>query len=166
MQSVKDKFSWVTVSFLVAGLIIGFLGGWYGKEYKNNQKSEITNETGSMMQEIDQMNFDTTQKESVEVFDQPAGSSVQVANVTLAEDGWVAVREEATTGVLGNILGATHLKAGVHNSVEVELLRNTLSGREYAVVIYRDNGDNAFNHNFDSLIVDEGVPVSGTFKAF
>ena len=99
--------------------------------------------------------------ESVEVADQPAGMTVTVASAKLAEMGWVAVRDNG-----GRTLGAARLEAGVHAGVVVELLRGTLSGERYQVLVYVDDGDRAFDLPKDSLVMNAGAGVVGaTFTA-
>jgi hypothetical protein len=90
---------------------------------------------------------------AVKVEDQPAGSSVSVAAVTVPAPGvWVAVAEYRD-GDLSNILGAQRVPAPA-TAVTVDLLRSTLPGSAYAVVLYRDNGDGVFDQNTDSVYVD------------
>lgn len=106
----------------------------------------------------------SSENEAVVVADQPAGSGVLVDEVRIAPPGvWIAVHE--TVGErLGNILGAARTH-GPASGVTVPLLRATLPGRTYAVVLYRDNGDGAFDHTTDSVYVDfeRGERVAATF---
>jgi hypothetical protein len=66
---------------------------------------------------------------------------------------------------MGNILGAKKVGAGAHENVVVELLRPTVVGSKYYVVLFRDNGDGAFNHKTDTLIESDGSVVVSTFRA-
>jgi hypothetical protein len=102
--------------------------------------------------------------ETIAVMDQAAGQTVEVDGVTSAGVTWVAVREYANNQ-LGNILGARRIPGGDGQTVMVELLRPTIAGRDYAVVLYRDNGDLAFNHRTDSLVVEDELPVMEVFAA-
>ncbi|HUY62838.1 MAG TPA: hypothetical protein VMV50_03600 [Candidatus Paceibacterota bacterium] len=102
----------------------------------------------------------TTQSSAVSVADQPAGGTVAVESVTVPPPGvWVAVREvDGTT--LGNVLGAARV-GGPRTNVTVSLLRDTAPGREYAVELYRDDGNGVFDLSQDSVYVDfnTGEPV-------
>lgn len=94
-----------------------------------------------------------TSTASLLVENQSAGASVEVTFVSVAWPVWVAVRE-LKNGVQGNILGAARVGAGTNGTV-VRLLRSTVAGGHYAVVLYRDIGDQTFNYKEDVLI--EGV---------
>lgn len=99
----------------------------------------------------------------VTVADQPAGTVVAVASVNFSSAGWVAVHEDRN-GELGNVLGAAWFPAG--NSVGVvELLRGTAPGNVYHAVLYRDDGDKAFELDADAVIQTGGNPVQSTFTA-
>lgn len=89
--------------------------------------------------------------DSVEVSNQPAGSTVRVAKVTADGPVWVAVRD-VTSGGLGRILGAQKAAAGETADVTVDLLRATKAGSKYAVVLYQDLGSPAFDYHEDILI--------------
>jgi len=99
------------------------------------------------------------------VHDQSAGSTVFVDSVQVPSPGvWVAV-EELRDGSLGNILGAARVTAPA-TGVTVNLLRATVPGAAYAVVLYRDNGDGEFDGKTDSIYVDfnTGERVVALFK--
>ena len=152
---------------IIVGLVIGFVAGWYWTEGKNENSSQnaFINENGGVIAEVDDSNRTQDAKEElISVDDQSAGSEVIVREVTLNETGWVAVRE-MINGEMGNILGATRIKeAGTSTDVSVKVLRPTVSGQDYAIVIYRDDGDEDFDFNFDSLVVSGSEPVSATFQ--
>jgi hypothetical protein len=106
------------------------------------------------------------QSGDVAVSNQPAGVSVLVDSVTVPPPGvWVAIQDVNEDGSLGNVLGAA-LVGHPESNVTVALLRNTIPGQQYAVVLYRDDGDGQFNLANDSLYVDfdTGQPVEMTFK--
>jgi hypothetical protein len=65
---------------------------------------------------------------------------------------WVAIREVSGRD-LGNVLGAVRV-VGPHTSVVVPLLRATEPNRSYAVQLYRDDGDGAFDPSINSVYVD------------
>ena len=99
---------------------------------------------------------------SVEVNDQPASNSIVLESATYPiSEGWIGVREY-NAGNLGFILGV--VKFSESNGLvpsRITLQRSTTAGREYAVVIYTENGDGAFNLASD-VQIDE---VFDTFTA-
>lgn len=94
---------------------------------------------------------------AVTVKDQPAGSYVMVASVTLPQMGWVAVRDAE-----GRTLGAGRFDAGTYSAVQVPLLRNTVSGERYQVLLYIDDGDKVFDLRKDTLVMNSDGSVAGT----
>jgi len=67
---------------------------------------------------------------------------------------------------MANALGAVRRDSGVSADVLVRLLRATVSGGTYAVVLYNDNGDRQFNLSQDFPLKDaEGKYVMSTFSA-
>lgn len=95
--------------------------------------------------------------DAVSVADQSAGMSVAVSSVTLAQPGWVAVRDSN-----GRTLGAAWFPAGTETNVSVPLLRATTAGERYQVMLYADNGDKQFDLHTDTLLVGEGGTVAGS----
>jgi hypothetical protein len=91
--------------------------------------------------------------EAVAVADQAAGATVAIDSMSLTGSSWVAVRDERS------ILGASRFEAGA-TSGTVRLIRGTVPGATYQVVIYRDNGDGAFDFKIDALV--SGVSDSFT----
>ncbi len=90
---------------------------------------------------------------AVSVADQPSGENVTVESVTVPPPGvWVAVRE-ANGSDLGNVLGAARV-VGPHSAVVVSLLRPTEPSRSYAVELYRDDNNGAFDPSINSVYVD------------
>ncbi len=90
---------------------------------------------------------------AVAVNDQPAGDAVMVESVTVPPPGvWIAVRE-VTDGDLGNVLGAARA-GGPRTNLSVPLLRATEPGRSYAVQLYRDDNNGAFDPSVNSVYVD------------
>lgn len=105
---------------------------------------------------------------AVSVVDQTSGTSVLVDSVTVPPPGvWVAVEEFSSDGMLGNVLGATRVRAPSRDVI-VELLRGTEPDRTYVIVFYRDNGDDAFSTDVDSVYVDfdTGERVEAPFRTF
>ena len=141
-----ERFS---ASSFVAGVMLGALvvGAWYF----GGSPSEFFNSSSAVL---------STSKESspaesgaVSVADQSSGESVIIESVTVPPPGvWVAVRE--VNGVdLGNVLGAARV-VGPHVDVVVSLLRPTEPARSYAVELYRDDNNGAFDPSINSVYVD------------
>lgn len=90
---------------------------------------------------------------TVSVTDQPSGDTVVVESVTVPPPGvWVAVREMQGDN-LGNVLGAARA-SGPRSNLSVPLLRATEPGRSYAVELYRDDDNGAFDPSVNSVYVD------------
>lgn len=103
----------------------------------------------------------TLSGEAVSVGDQPAGSFVSIGSVTLSQTGWVAVRDSG-----GRVLGAARLEPGTNTGVQVPLLRNTVSGERYQVLIYIDDGDKQFDLHKDILVTNpDGSILGAAFAA-
>jgi hypothetical protein len=102
-----------------------------------------------------------TAGESVNVSDQAAGSAVRVAMVTLSQRGWLAARDSS-----GKILGAARFEPGSNTGVSIPLLRPTVSGEKYQVLVYIDDGDNSFDLHKDTLVMNaDGSVARTTFSA-
>ena len=83
---------------------------------------------------------------SVTVANQPAGSEITLSSVVYPiSEGWIGVRDYQS-GQLGSVLGVARFSESqglVPNSIYLQ--RGTVAGREYAIVLYTDNGDRQFN---------------------
>lgn len=162
----------------VIALIVGVLIGWFIGHGSTTSKTAITGEKmvanidsammddkskdGSMMSDDSMMMVDTDA--AVMVANQTAGNAVTIASVETDESTWVAVRE-GKNGVMGNILGASRVDAGASNNVVVDLLRPTMAGNDYYVVLFSDNGDRMFDHKMDMPMSSDGTAIAQTFKA-
>ncbi len=90
---------------------------------------------------------------AISVADQAPGENVIVESVAAPSLGvWVAVRE-VNGNDLGNVLGAARV-VGPHDNITVPLLRSTEPKRFYAVELYRDDNDGAFDPSANSVYVD------------
>ncbi len=93
------------------------------------------------------------QSGTVSVSNQPAGDTVVVESVTVPPPGvWVAVREVQGND-LGNVLGAARA-AGPRSNFSVPLLRATVPDHPYAIELYRDDDNGAFDPAANSVYVD------------
>ncbi len=98
-----------------------------------------------------------TTTEAVSVSNQPAGMSVTVASVSVNQRDWIAIRDAS-----GRTLGAALFSAGVHTNVTVPLLRATVAGERYQVLLYVDDGSKQFDLHKDALLIGTGGAVIGT----
>ena len=90
---------------------------------------------------------------SIVVADQAAGPEVVVKSVAAPVYGiWVAIREVDEKD-LGNVLGAARV-SGLQTNIIVSLLRATEPSRPYAVELYRDDNNGAFDPSANSVYVD------------
>lgn len=165
---------------IIAGIALAlvFIGGWWliarsatngvsddAKQETDDQMKGSTTERASLSDVLGPLSEDTPtiagSRESVTVEDQAASMSVQVKEAALAELGWIAVRDAD-----GRTLGAGRFDAGTHTNIEVPLLRGTVAGERYQVLIYVDDGDKAFDIHKDILVTRGDGSVAGdTFSA-
>ncbi len=85
--------------------------------------------------------------------DQVSGSAIALAAATYpVSEGWVGVRDYQNDQ-LGALLGVVRFseEQGLVPN-QIVLQRPTTAGREYAVVIYKENGDRQFNIAEDAQI--------------
>lgn len=98
---------------------------------------------------------------NIVIKDQAAAATVKIDSATYPiEEGWIGVRD-LDGDKQGYILGVVRFSKS-HGLVpqEIVLQRPTVAGKEYAVVIFKENGD------FDWEGGDEQLPeVFATFKA-
>ncbi len=192
---MEDKNQKTVVAF-IAGLLIGGLLVWVfsvapGKKNNNalDTQGTTTDEQGAMTASTSDTNVtgdkgaDTkmtntttmpattvaTGAGSIVVEDQKAGWTVALGAVTMpVANGWLVVHDTNADGSLGKILGAARYssKEGLKPTA-VSLLRATVAGKTYAVVVYSENGDHVFDpKNEDKLVMTaDGKSVSDMFKA-
>jgi len=142
---MMQRFS--TSSFVI-GVMLGIIlaGAWFlGKDspilpvssfLADNDKGESLPVSGSIV-----------------VADQAAGPEVVVKSVAAPVYGiWVAIREVDEKD-LGNVLGAARV-SGLQTNIIVSLLRATEPSRPYAVELYRDDNNGAFDPSANSVYVD------------
>ncbi len=166
MEPTTNNASTKIISALIIGLLVGFFAGvfWQERRGTGTVPADISTEASKaqVAKEVTLVPPTTTAKTKAAnnlsvgllVTDQPAADLVEIANLNAKEILWVAVREEKG-GTLGNILGAQKVFVGDGQKVIVELLRPTVPGGTYKVVLYKDIGTPAFNYRED--VVVEGV---------
>jgi hypothetical protein len=176
MKNINSNTIWAAVIGLVVGLILGWLIGhnMFGSKVVP-VKSEDTTKNSAEVMPVEEGKPSTNalvinsslseeSNSAVMVKDQVAGASVSVASVETDASTWVVVREDKN-GVLGNILGATRIDAGNSAHVVVSLLRSTVVGQTYQVVLFKDDGDKKFDHKIDVPLTSDGVLIAQSFKA-
>lgn len=161
MTDEKQEGQKTVVSFIV-GLLIGGLLVWAFSgpeveapkdEKKDDVKVEVekTSDTEAVAEsptvtEATEVKTLTIGEGKVEVAGQTAGTFVTLTAATYpVAEGWIGVREY-TNDTLGNILGVARFsqEQGLVPT-GVALQRATEPGKEYAVVIFTESGDRAFN---------------------
>lgn len=160
MTDVNQEGQKTVVSFIV-GLLIGGLLVWAfsgpqaeaPKENKaDDQKEEVAEEktteteTEAEVEEVAAAPELAVGEGKVTVAAHTAGVSVALASATYpVAEGWIGVRDYAD-GKLGNILGVSRFSQSQGLvPTEVVLQRPTVAGKEYAVVVFTENGDREFN---------------------
>lgn len=149
-----------TQQWVVGGaiVIVLALGAWWfftgaprgesGTEGTQASTSTTTGTTTGSMEERPSVAVNTG--EEVHADDQPAGDSVRVVEARLSRVSWLAVRDDM------RIYGAARVTppegGGTMTDIAVPLLRNTEAGKTYTVVVYADDGDNAFDFKKDALV--------------
>ena len=106
----------------------------------------------------------TVSSNNITVSDQLTGGMVKIDSVSLTFDGWVVVHEDAS-GEPGWILGAQRFDSGAYSGGQVELLRNTVAGSKYHVMLHEDDGDKMFNHKLDIPYMNGTTMITATFVA-
>lgn len=163
IEEVK-KQKGLVIGIIAAGLIFGFVvgraikGKEAGEVLENEKTATSTEEVLGTKNENNAANSSTVTVTN----GQTAGKSVYVKNVSLSDNAWVVVREDAA-GEMGNILGAQWLPKGTASETTVDLLRGTVSGKKYYVVLYNDNGDRIFGTSSDLPMKNKGSLISATF---
>lgn len=172
MTDVQKEEGKKTIVSFVVGLLIGgilvwaFTGGENTEkpvtqnqddtETNANNKNEVEGEPGD--QEIAGEEVEDTQTSndlpmgdgSITVLDQVAGASIAMASASYPiEEGWIGVRDFSNEK-LGSILGVVRFsKTQGLVPEEIILQRPTVTGKNYAVVIFTENGDRVFNSATD-----------------
>ena len=158
----KMAFYW----FLPGVLIGAFAMGFYLREEGVNYVPTVDDMVAMEKEDGSMMESKKDSSNSIIVGNQPAGYAVIVEHAELSETNWIAVRERDEAGNLGNILGALRRDAGAHDRLVVDLLRATEPDHEYAVVLYTDDGDKAFDSKKDTEVTDaDGNLIMSTFRA-
>ncbi|MEA1929346.1 MAG: hypothetical protein U9M92_00450 [Patescibacteria group bacterium] len=97
------------------------------------------------------------------VAEQLPGSVVYVTSVVVPGGAWVAIRTD-DEGRPGRILGVGFFDDRVSTGA-VDLNATTVAGQYYHAALYRNNGDERFDQDADTLWLDSlGQPISTRFS--
>jgi hypothetical protein len=96
---------------------------------------------------------DTPLAHTLRILDQRPGERVAIDALTIGENVWIAVHEDAA-GKPGNILGAARFRQGTYENGVVELLRPTFGGDRYYAMLHADDGDDVFDLTKDTPMTD------------
>jgi hypothetical protein len=168
MADVETQDSQKTLVAFVVGLLIGgmlvwaFSGPSDGAKKDDKKADEVTASSTENMSDEKMMEAKTLEvgDANIKIGDQAAGAVVKVDSATYpVEEGWIAIRDYEGD-VEGYVLGAARFsKADGLVPSEIELTRPTVSGKKYAISLYKEGGDNDWGGD-EKL---EGV--FGTFMA-
>ena len=166
---MKQNGSLWAIGF-AAGIILFFAGGVLTDSdvrYMGTLRSNPQNSDESAIKAEEEMVPQVgTDFATIVIDTQTPGITVLVEHVELNTAGWVVVHEIDSGHVL-NALGAQRLDSGNHEGVVIELLRATDPGREYAIVLYSDNGNKEFEVRGDLPMIDvKGNPLMKAFRTY
>jgi hypothetical protein len=181
MAEEKQEGQKTVVSFVV-GLLIGGLLVWAFSGPTNEMKDDESMKDDDSAEEADVEEMDDVEvtdttsdevvveevvKPTLSVGDgkivvkaQEASTAVTLDSATYpVSEGWVGVRDYQN-GQLGALLGVVRFseEQGLVPS-EIVLQRPTTAGQDYAVVVYKENGDRQFN-------LAEDVQIDSIFATF
>jgi len=103
------------------------------------------------------------------VSNQSSGNEVIVSMISLEMNGWITIRDDRGDGEPGNILGARRFDIGKYFGEKIELLRDTLEGKKYFVVLHSDDGIEGFDFKTEipvkdtsgKMIIAEFIAIGG-----
>jgi hypothetical protein len=140
----KNPWSYALIGFIVGAGVVGL---W-------SLQSKIPGLTLGENTDDKHEEEPTSTSALLSISDQPAGETVTVSSVSVPAPGvWVAIQEEGNDGALLGVLGAARVRFQ-STDVVVSLLRATEAGKKYVAVLYRDDGDDLFLLDKDSVYVD------------
>lgn len=177
MTDVHKEESQKTVISFIFGLLIGGLLVWAfmgGNGTEADKKESTETVTASSSATLTASSSDDSSATAttptltvgtegkVTITDKAAGRTVKVSDVTYPiEEGWIGVRTYSD-GKLGWILGVVRFsKAGNVVPENIYLQTPTVAGQEYAIVMFTEAGDRAFNSATDRQL----DTIFTTFKA-
>ena len=146
------------VGLLIGGLLVWAFSGPDKHDHLDVHHDDDTEEVEEMDDEMSESEDDMEAEApalqvgsgNVEVPDQAASRSITMDRAEYpVSEGWIGVRTYQNE-TLGNILGVVRFSESQGLIPEnIELLAPTVSGQEYAVVIFEEDGDFDFNLRYD-----------------
>lgn len=161
MADEKQQEGQKTIVAFVVGLLIGGMLVWAfsGPENTAQKATNDANTPAVTETEGEDTTNESTDEErpterpalqvgtgNITVEDQPAGTVITLENATYpVSEGWIGVRE-FDNEQLGFILGVVRFSESQGLVPEnIILQRATTAGKQYAVVVYTEDGDRQFN---------------------
>lgn len=164
MAEEKQQDGQKTIVAFVVGLLIGGMLVWAFSGPSTEAPVNSQNDDSEMIDSSDEESnneSDTTSEEadeevaaptlsvgdgSIVVDDQPASMSVELTSATYpVSEGWIGVRD-FNNEQLGFILGVVRFSESQGLvPQEIVLQRSTTPGRDYAIVVFTEDGDFDFN---------------------
>ncbi len=176
MTDVQKEETQKTVVSFIFGLLIGGLLVWafMGGDAQGPTPKDTEGDKTEMSTSTEATETSTSTEAAapaptlpvgegkVTIANMAAGRTVMLGETTFPiEEGWIGVREY-NDGKLGFINGVIRFsKAGNVVPTSIPLVTPTRAGREYAVVMFTEGGDKAFNSATDKQI----DTIFTTFKA-
>jgi hypothetical protein len=163
------------VSIAIIAFLLGFGAAalWFGdntgaKGAGTNATSTTATSTDVVYEPIETDDSEVTpwtpSVDSVTAINQKAGLTVAVSSMTLAQPAWLVVTE--TIDGISRYLGAQYFDKGTRTNGVIELLRGTVAGHAYDVVIRSDNGDHTFDPKLDTPLTNaSGKQIASSFVA-
>ena len=172
-----------TVVAFIAGLLIGGLLVWVfgGNSQMVEEPNDDNDDDSAVIDTSKEKETNTSPADSsddaevvsvpvlptgdgaVTIVDQEAGDVVLIEGATFPTDeGWIGVRDYENGQMTGLLGVARFSKEQGLIPTEVELLRSTQAGGEYAIVFYTESGDREFNLAEDTQL--EGMVDTFTAK--
>jgi len=155
-MDTSNTTNWIIIGAVAVVLILG--GWWLFMGKPDDGKGAVVTTTGTDVPATGTtvvppapVTTTTASGETITVQNQAAGASAMISGMNLTRESWVAVRDAKS------ILGAGRFAAGA-TSGTVKLLRSTVKGETYQVVVYVDDGDKKFDFKIDALV--SGVNAS------
>jgi hypothetical protein len=147
---MKDKNTQKIVIGVALGFLFGFGAAWIWLDKNESAVADVfienkISEAGEVVTEINGSEL------SFLVKDQEAGSSVLVENINTEGNFWFVVYEEKDA-LPGWILGARLYeseRAVDPLTLEIPLLRETVTGMKYFVILHHESGDRIFDYKED-----------------
>ncbi len=146
----------LAVSFLI-GLVVGL--GIYWIFDRNAVPVDDISTAGDDTSELATTTNDvvTLGANGIAVGAQRAGKVVTLSEITLKNPAWVAIHDDVN-GQPGKVLGAHLFDAGTRAG-SIELLRSTVDGKSYLIVIHKSDGNATYSSQTDKPLTDDSGKI-------